>query len=73
MADFVEDEQPRVKSKQSRDKNKKTKSQLLEEIDILLECLSYGRLRFKEFPELNIKNSSEIKPRIKKLIYLLMK
>jgi len=78
--DFVEDEQLKQSSKtpyQSKSSKKtlteKRKSELIEEIGKLLECLGYGHKHFVKFPELNIKDSSEIKPRIYRNIYLLMK
>jgi len=60
---------PRSKSQLTE----KQKSDLLEEIGKLLECLGYGHKHFEKLPELKITDSSEIKPRIFKNIYLLMK
>jgi len=53
-------------------KTKFTKEDSLNELCVLIECLGFGHKKFLEFPQYNITNSSELKPRIYRLIYKLV-
>lgn len=49
-------------------KPRDNKLKLKKELRILVECLGFGHGKYKEFPEYDIKNSSELKARIYELI-----
>ena len=63
---------PRPPKQPKKTLTKEQKAEILEKIGILIDCLGFGHKRFESFPELGIKNSSQIKPKIIKYIYLLM-